>query len=83
MYPTYVYLHHQGFDFYLSNRQKSPEELYCSLCDESDALLGVFYCREALAERLSALFKEGYDLIPCEDYDNIVATFCPPECRGS
>lgn len=82
MEKTYVYLHHQGFDFYLSNREKSDAELYCCLCDESDFLLGVYETEEALVAKLDSLFREGYDLLPCENYNTLKDKYCPPELRA-
>ena len=64
MEKTYVYMHHQGFDFYLSDREKSDTELYCRLCDEYDFSLGVYETEEALAAKLDALFREGYLCAP-------------------
>lgn len=79
MEKTYVYMHHTGFDFYLSNRELSQQELYCPHCEESDILLGSYSTEEALSEKLGWLFAEGYDLMPCEDYDQIRQKYCPPD----
>jgi hypothetical protein len=79
MEKTYVYMHHTGFDFYLSSRELSEQELYCAHCEESDFLLGTYTTEEALAKKLYFLFSEGYDLVPCEGYDCIRARYCPTE----
>ena len=37
----YIYQQHQGFDIYISPAEIPPEQLYCSHCDESDALVKI------------------------------------------
>lgn len=78
---TYIYLHHDGMDFYLSDQEKSQEELYCSACDAYDTLLGVYDSRLKLGQKLCQLFRDGYDLMPCENYDEIKSEFYPTELR--
>ena len=68
MKKIYVYLHHQGFDFYMSERELSPEERLCEVCGEEDILLGVYETEDALADGLTQLYKDGYDLLPCDEY---------------
>lgn len=79
MRKTYVYMHHNKCDFYLSEQEKTPEEQYCPHCEDSDYLLGVYESEEALAAKLNFLFSEGYDLLPCKDYDKLKEKYCPPE----
>ena len=77
MRTVYVYLHHQGFDFYLKNRKLSDAELYCSYCKTSDTLIGVYDNGDELGEKLKELFSAGYDLLPGDDYDRIRRLYCP------
>ena len=81
MKKTYVYLHHQGFDFYLSDQELLPEERFCTVCDEEDVLLGTYEIEDSLADKLRQLFAEGYDLLPCKEYDQIKEKYCPGELR--
>lgn len=70
MKKVYVYMHHQGFDFFLSDRELSKEERYCSHCDEYDELYTVCEDDISLKECIQQLFEEGYDIInkyPVED----------------
>ena len=63
MKKVYVYMHHQGFDFFLSDRELSKEERYCSHCDEHDELYAVYVDDISLKECMQHLFEEGYDII--------------------
>lgn len=81
MKRVYVYIHHQGFDFFLENRELSPEACYCDYCQCSDVLFGCYNEEAALAEALQGLFEQGYDLVPCDDYNEIKEKYCPPELR--
>ena len=81
MKKIYVYLHHQGFDFYLSYHELLPEERFCAVCDEEDVLLGTYESEDSLADKLRQLFAEGYDLLPCKEYDRIKEKYCPGELR--
>ena len=81
MQKVYVYLQHQGFDFYLRDRALTEKELYCENCDAADTLLGVYETEEELAAKLLSLFQKGYDLLPCAEYDAIKNKYCPPELR--
>ena len=81
MKKTYVYLHHQGFDFYLSDRELLSEERFCSVCDEEDVLLGAYEAEESLANKLRQLFAEGYDLLPCKEYDRVKEKYWPDGLR--
>lgn len=60
MAKTYVYLHHQGFDFYLTDRPLTPDERYCAICEDADRLIAV--CRDAdtLTDTLRELYAQGY-----------------------
>lgn len=78
---TYVYLHHQGFDFYLSEKQLSADERFCEACGTEDILIGVYDTEKDLANKLAQLFAEGYDLLPCAEYEAIKAKYCPSELR--
>ena len=71
MKKTYVYLHHQGFDFYLSEEALPYEDRFCAICDEEDTLIGIYETEESLADKLTQLFRDGYDLLPCREYDQI------------
>ena len=75
MKKTYLYLHHQGFDFYFKNRELTREECYCPSCDEYDTLVGVFEDEVIFGNKLRQLFAEGYDLVPCDEYDRIKNTY--------
>lgn len=83
MTKTYVYLHHQGFDFFLSDRKLSKEECYCAACDESDELVGEYADEQTFADKLKDLFKEGLDFIEGRgyDYNEIKDKYCPVELR--
>jgi hypothetical protein len=81
MKRTYVYLHHQGFDFYLSDQELLSKERFCTVCDEEDVLLGTYESEDSLADKLRQLFAEGYDLLPCKEYDRIKEKYCPGELR--
>lgn len=76
---TYIYLHHQGFDFYLSDEAIEKEDLYCELCEDYDELIAAYDNEKDLGEHLRHLFKEGYDILPCPEYDEIRAKYCPLE----
>lgn len=56
-------MHHQGFDFFLSDRELSKEERYCSHCDEYDEFHAVCEDDVSLKECMQRLFEEGYDII--------------------
>ena len=71
MKKTYVYLHHQGFDFYLSEEALPYEARFCTICGAEDTLIGIYETEEALADKLTQLFRDGYDLLPCREYDQI------------
>lgn len=77
MRTVYVYLHHQGFDFYLKHRELSEAERYCTYCETSDTLIGVYDNGYELGEKLKELFAAGYDLLPGDDYDRIRRLYCP------
>ena len=82
MTKTYVYLHHTGFDFYLSDRELGEQERYCSQCDDYDILLGSYNNEDALSDKLGQLFSEGYDLLPCQNYEKILDKYCPLALRA-
>ena len=71
MEKTYVYLHHQGFDFYMSEEALPYEDRFCAICGEEDTLIGTYETEEALADKLTQLLRVGYDLLPCGEYDQI------------
>lgn len=71
MKKTCVYLHQQGFDFYLSEHELLPEELFYAVCNEEDVLLGTYETVDNLADKLRQLFADGYELMPCNEYDEI------------
>ena len=71
MQKTYIYLHHQGFDFYLSGEALPYKDRFCAICGEEDTLIGIYETEEALADKLTQLFRDGYDLLPCREYDQI------------
>ena len=81
MKKTYVYLHHQGFDFYLSEKALPYEDRFCAICGEEDTLIGTYETEEALADKLAQLFDEGYDLLPCKEYDSVKEKYCPVALR--
>ena len=81
MKRTYLYLHHDGFSFFLENRELTSEERYCKYCDASDILVGCFDSEATLGEQMRQLFASGYDLISCDDYLDIKDKYCPPEFR--
>lgn len=66
MEKTYVYMHHQGFDFYLSNREKSDAELYCRLCDESDFLLGLMKLKKRWRQSWTRFFGRATTCCPAK-----------------
>lgn len=82
MNEIYIYsLHSWETDFYLSDREKSEQEVYCPTCEESDTLLGVYDDEAEFAETLKKMFLAGYELLPCDNYDAIIEKYCPPEAR--
>ena len=64
MRPVYLYLHHCGFDFFLSDHLLSKEEAYCPDCEESNELIGIYYTEEVLNAKIQELQKAGLDFIP-------------------
>ena len=66
MKPVYLYMHHCGFDFFLSDHELTKEEAYCLDCDESDELIGIHDNEEELNSRMEELIAKGYDLIPSD-----------------
>lgn len=81
MGKRYIYMHHQGFDFYFTDHEQSPEECYCSYCEEYDELIGVYEEEGLFAAKLRELFSAGYDVLPCDDYNDIKDKYCPSELR--
>ena len=77
MKKIYVYLHHQGFDFYLKDRKLSAEECYCPYCEDSDELIGVYDDGAELADKMKSLFAEGYDFISDISYPVPDDYLCP------
>ena len=77
MKRVYVYMHHQGFDFYLKHRALTPVEMYCEYCEESDTLIGVYDNGQELGDKLKELFAAGYDLLPDEEYILVAGRYCP------
>lgn len=63
MKKVYLYIHHSGFDFFLSDHKLTHEETYCPDCDESNELVGVYDNAETLAAKIQELQKLGLDLI--------------------
>lgn len=64
MKPVYIYLHHCGFDFFLSDHLLSTEEAYCPDCNESNELIGIYDNEEVLNTKIQELQKSGLDFIP-------------------
>lgn len=64
MRPVYLYLHHCGFDFFLSDHLLTKEEAYCPDCEESNELIGIYYNEEVLNAKIQELQKAGLDFIP-------------------
>ena len=64
MRPVYLYLHHCGFDFFLSDHLLTKEEAYCPDCKESNELIGIYYNEEVLNAKIQELQKAGLDFIP-------------------
>lgn len=81
MTKTYVYMDHSGMEFYLSDRERTAAEMYCSLCECSDELIGIYDDEEALRAKLVELFTAGLDLLPCDNYNEIKDKYCPLELR--
>ena len=81
MNKTYVYMYHSGMEFFLSERERTPEEMYCLVCECSDELIGVYEDEEVFAAKLLELFRSGHDLLPCDNYHKIKDKYCPPELR--
>ena len=81
MNNVYIYMHHDAFTFYLTDRKLSPKERYCAHCDASDELLVCCNSEQIFAEHLKKLFEDGYDLAPCENYLEIKDKYCPPNLR--
>ena len=50
MGKLYVYLHHQGFDIFLSDKKLSKKECYCAYCDDYDELIRVYEGKETLTK---------------------------------
>lgn len=81
MTKTYLYMDHSGMEFYLSDRERTAEEMYCPLCESSDELIGIYEDEETFSVKLLELFTGGYDLLPCNNYNEIKEKYCPPELR--
>lgn len=71
MERTYVYRHPCEDLFYLKTGE----------ADSGDALIGCFEEERDLARTLRQLFERGYDLAPCDDYQEIKGKYCPPRLR--
>ena len=82
MERIYIYMDHFGAEFYLSNRERTAEEIYCPICESSDELIGIFEDEATLVVKLEELFKEGYDLLPCNNYAEIKSRYCSPKLNG-
>ena len=63
MRPVYLYLHHCGFDFFLSDHLLTKVETYCPDCEESNELIGFYYDEEELRLKTEELIVKGYDFI--------------------
>ena len=67
MKKTYVYLHHQGFDFYLSEEALPYEDRFCAICGEEDTLIGAYETEDAFAVgKLTSTRGDSADWIRCE-----------------
>ena len=64
---VYLYMHHCGFDFFVSDHELTKEETYCPDCEESDELIGIYNNEEELNRKIEELTKKGYDLIPNDE----------------
>ena len=64
MRPVYLYLHHCGFDFFLSDHLLTKEEAYCPDCEESNELICIYYNEEVLNAKIQELQTAGLDFIP-------------------
>ena len=81
--PTiYIYLHHQGFDFYITNYLLSEEECYCSYCEDSDELLGCYSDQAQLQQEVDRLLERGIQYYSkCPELDVWIDTSAySPEC---
>ena len=67
MKKKYIYLHHQGFDYFLTERELTQEERCCPLCDDYDTLLEVCEDETALHTKIEEFSKKGYDLVERKD----------------
>ena len=63
MKRTYLYMHHCGFDFYMTDHEQTPAEMYCPDCDESAELIGVYDSEAELEAKIAELFSKGFDMI--------------------
>lgn len=63
MAKTYIYLHHQGFDVFLKDRELTKEECYCACCDDYDTLITVCENETTLKATLQELYRTGYEAI--------------------
>lgn len=77
MSTKYIYLLLESPDFFFTIKPlESHDEFYSysklfSRCD----------CEKDFAQQISILFQEGYDLISCENYNEIKTIYCPPQLR--
>ena len=63
-------------------RRRFPMRIvFCAICGEEDTLIGAYETDEALANKLTQVFGEGYDLLPCKKYDSIKEKYCPVVLR--
>lgn len=81
MKKIYLYMHHSGFDFFLSHREIPFAEKYCTDCEEADELLGVYVSESKLAEKLRELLTKGFDPIECDTYRKLTTKYNLPERR--
>ena len=77
MKRIYLYMHHCGFDFYMTDYEQTPEETYCPDCDESAELIGIYDNETELEAKITELFSKGYDMIPDEKYTEIQNKYYP------
>jgi len=71
MKRIYLYMHHCGFDFYMTDYEQTQEEIYCPDCDESSELIGICDNEAELEAKITELFSKGYDIITFEKCDDI------------
>lgn len=70
MKKRYLYIDHNEFDIFLTDHKLTDKEAYCSFCDGSDQLVGVYDDKEQLITKIAEMFSKGFGYIPRDNWDD-------------